>query len=194
MKRISFLLVTLALCSGPTARGQDAATEERLNKLAGQIEDLRAGQEALRKHLDTITRELDNVREQANKPTGNFAGNEDLKRVAKAVEEVDHKRMEDYDKIKNELLNLRKGLLNSAPPPTRVKNTTTKDNPAQETPSVPSKGFEYEIKKDDTLSAIVQAYREKNIKVTTDQILKANPGLVPAKMHPGQKIFIPAPQ
>lgn len=194
MKRISFLLVTLALCSGPALRGQDAATEERLNKLAGQIEELQAGQQALRKHLDTLTKELENVREQANKPTGNYAGQEDLKRVAKAVEEVDHKRLEDYDKIRNELVTLRKGLLNSGPPPPGHKPPAVTDNPDTDKPPVNSKGYEYVIKQGDTLSVIVQAYRDNKIKVTKEQILKANPGLVPEKMRPGQKIFIPAPQ
>jgi hypothetical protein len=194
MKRISFLLVTLALCSGPAMRGQDAATEERLNKLAGQIDDLRAGQEALRKHLDTITRELESLRDQANKPTGNYAGQEDLKRVAKAVEEVDHKRMEDYDKIRNELGNLKKALLNSGPPPAGRKPPAAPDNPDRDSSTTPSKGYDYVIKQGDTLSAIIQAYRENKIKITKEQILKANPGLVPEKMQPGQKIFIPAPQ
>jgi LysM repeat protein len=50
------------------------------------------------------------------------------------------------------------------------------------------------IQKNDSLDAIVQAYKEKNIKVTVAGILKANPGLIPEKMRVGQKIFIPAPQ
>jgi LysM repeat protein len=60
--------------------------------------------------------------------------------------------------------------------------------------TTPDKGFEYEVKKDDTLSLIVKAYRDNNIKITMDQVLKANPGLKPEKMRVGQKIFIPAPQ
>ena len=36
--------------------------------------------------------------------------------------------------------------------------------------------FPYVIQSGDTLDAIVQAYKEKNIKVTVAQILKANPG------------------
>ena len=63
-----------------------------------------------------------------------------------------------------------------------------------EKPAGDDKAFPYVIKKNDTLDAIVQAYKEKNIKVTVDQILKANPGLVPERMRTGQKIWIPAPQ
>lgn len=55
------------------------------------------------------------------------------------------------------------------------------------------KGYEYVIQSGDTLSSVAQAYREKNIKVTVDQILKANPGLNANKLKVGQKIFIPTP-
>src|SRR5437870_10236482 len=44
MKRIPFCIITL-LCAIAPLRAQDARTEERLNKLSGQIEDLIAGQE-----------------------------------------------------------------------------------------------------------------------------------------------------
>ena len=60
--------------------------------------------------------------------------------------------------------------------------------------ATPEKGFEHAVASGDTLSTIAQAYKEKGIKVTVDQILKANPGLVPEKMKVGQKIFIPAPE
>ena len=40
----------------------------------------------------------------------------------------------------------------------------------------------HRVEKGQTLSLIVQAYREKGIKVTMDQVLKANPGLKPEKI------------
>jgi hypothetical protein len=62
MKRISYLLMTLALCSAPGVRAQDAATQERLDKLSGRIEDLTAAQEALRKQVAELSKELESVR------------------------------------------------------------------------------------------------------------------------------------
>jgi LysM repeat protein len=56
------------------------------------------------------------------------------------------------------------------------------------------KGFEHVIAPGDTLSTIAQAYREKGVKVTSEQILKANPGLKEKSLQPGQKIFIPSPK
>jgi predicted RNase H-like nuclease (RuvC/YqgF family) len=195
MKRISLLLVTLALCGGPGLRAQDAATEERLNKLAGQVEDLRAGQEAMRKQVEALAKEIESLRDQMTRPSGNYAAQEDLKRVVKGVEEVDRKRLEDYDKIRNELVNLRKSLLNTPSQPGKTHSTPViSSNSSSEKTASSDKGYEYVVKKGDSLSVIIQAYRDNNIKVTQEQILKANPGLVPEKMRVGQKIFIPAPQ
>ena len=197
MKRIAIFVFGLALSLGPGMRAQDAATEERLNKLAGQIEDLRSNQEALTKKIDAIARDVETVRAQSEKPSGNFASDEDLKRLADAVKEIDRKRLEDYEKIRLELKNLGKSLAGPAP---RVKTpqsnnteiSTTGDKATEKTNST-DKVFEYQVKKGDTLSLIVQAYRDNNIKITMDQVLKANPGLKPEKMRVGQKIFIPAP-
>ena len=83
MKRISFLLVTLALCAAPAARAQDAATQERLDKLAGRIEDLTAAQEALKKQMGELSRELESLREQSAKPNASYARQEDLNRLAR---------------------------------------------------------------------------------------------------------------
>lgn len=188
MKRMAFVLAMVALGATPLLSAQDAATEERLNKLAGQIEDLRAGQDALHKQVEALVKELDSMREQIGKPTGNYAAQEDLKRVAEAVKEVDQKRLEDAEKIQSQLLNLRKELL-AAPTPQKKPVRAEVPNSDQ-----PQKGFEYTIQKGDSLSIIVAAYRDKNIKVTVDQILKANPDLNPNKLRVGQKIFIPAPK
>ena len=39
---------------------------------------------------------------------------------------------------------------------------------------------------------LVDAYRAEGVKVTVDDVLKANPGLVPERMPVGTKVFIPA--
>ena len=193
MKRISFLLVTLALCSPTALRAQDAATEERLNKLSGRIDDLAASQEAVRKQIGELAKELESVREQSGKPTG-YARQEDLNRLAETVKEVDRKRLEDADKMHTELLKLRDVLKAPLAPPKKKPVTAPKDTPTTTNPTTPEKGFEYVIKSGDTLDAIVQAYKEKNIKVTVAQILKNNEGLKAERLRVGQKIFIPAPQ
>lgn len=191
MKRICLLVLGLALSS---ACGQDPAVEERLNKLDGYVKDLIAAQADLQKRIGALAEEVDRLRNQ-NKQNGAVATQEDLKRLADAVQEVNRKRLEDYEKIHNELKELGKALAapaSSGRGPAAGKARAARSVPAgaEEPPS--EKGFEYVVQQGDTLSVIVQAYREKGVKVTVDQIVKANPGLRPDLLRPGQKLFIPA--
>jgi len=118
------------LWAAPAFYAQDAATEERLNRLSGQIEDLKSGQDSLHKQVQALLKEMDGLREQMGKPSGNYAAQEDLKRVAEAVKEVDQKRIEDAEKIRIELLNLRKSLL-SQPPIQRNQSARCQRHPRQ---------------------------------------------------------------
>jgi LysM repeat protein len=212
-------IILLALGTPALMRGQDAALEERLNKLTGQIEDLRAAREADQKRIADLTRELEIVREQAAKPNANYASQDDLRRLAEKMQELDKNREHDKDLILKEINKLGKAV--AAPVPSAKKSATTGDGasaasvpvptppskrsqpappensgPGPRTdskPTSPEKGYEYIIKQGDTLSLIVQAYHDQNIKITVDQILKANPGLKPEKLPVGKKIFIPEP-
>ena len=192
MKRISFLLLAMALCSAPALRAQDAATEERLNKLSGKIEDILASQEALRKQVSDLSRELESVRELASKPVGNWATQENLDRVAKNVEEVDRKRRADSELVQKQLEKLRELLLTPLPQAKPKPSPPQTDDHVPDKPIKPEQGIEYLVKPGETLSAIEQACREQKIKVTQKQILDANPGLKPDLVRAGQKIFIPA--
>lgn len=194
MKRISFLLVILALCVPSMSRGQDVATEERLNKLSGRLDDLAAGQEAFRAQIAELSKELQSLREQLAKPSASYARPEDLNRLAEAVKEVDRKRMDDAEKTHAELLRLRELLKTPLSPPKRETSARPPKGASSATGAGTSdRGFEYVIKSGDTLSAIAEAYREKNVKISVDQILNANPGLKADRLAVGQKIFIPAP-
>jgi hypothetical protein len=188
MKRIAVLLAFLGTL--PIARlHADPATDERLNQLAGKIEDLIAGQEAQRKRIADLAREIDSLREQAAKPVASPIRPEDLSRLADAIKEVDRKRQDDYEKTSAALLKLSKVAAIPPSKPLRPDRSTTSNS--DRPPS--DKIFEYTVQPGDTLDAIILAYKEKNIRVTVAQILAANPGLVPEKMKPGQKITIPAP-
>jgi LysM repeat protein len=193
MRRISLFLAAFVL-SASLLRAQDAATEERLNKLSGQIEDLIAAQNALKKHVADLSHEIDSLREQIGRPNASYATQDEIKRLAENLREVDRKRLEDADRIHSELKKLGESLEASAQKLQKKTPSAAPEKKGSEKPATSEKVFEYTVEKGDTLSLIVQAYREKNIKVTTDQILKANPGLKPEKLRPGMKIFIPAPQ
>lgn len=194
MKRIVSLLVISVFFAAPALRAQDAATEERFNKLQGVIDDIRDRQEALNKNVEALRKELQSLRAQVNKPTGDYASQQDLKELEKAVREIDRKRLDDYDKIGAQLRSLGKTLAAQPPPPKRAVAPEPTENPSREKNAPEEKGFEHTVRSGETLSLIVQAYRDQNIKVTMDQVRKANPGIKPEKLKVGQKIWIPAPQ
>jgi len=176
------------------ARAQDAATEEQLNKLRADVSALQASNVELQKRLSDVLKELQEVRELATKPTGNYASPDDVKELANKIREVDRKRVEDVDLITEQIKKLGKAIT-SAPTPGRGTIKETKDNKkTSEAPATPENGYEYVIKSGDTLSAIVAEYNKQGVKVTTDQVLKANPGLKAESLKVNQKVFIPAPK
>jgi Tfp pilus assembly protein FimV len=187
MKQI-FAVFTGLMLVGSVAFAQDAATEERLNKLQNALETLQASNVELQKKISELTKELQEVREQSAKPAGNFAAAEDVKQLAEKLKEVDRKRADDRDLILKEIEKLGKTITTTA---NRPRANT--DSPKPKASDVPDKGYEYEIQSGDTLSTIVAAYREQGVKVTVDQVVKANPGLNPNALRVGKKIFIPAP-
>lgn len=178
------LILGLGFAVG-TLGAQDAALEERINKLDGYVQDLLESQTRQQRRLEALAQDLRRLAEEQGRPNTNYITAEDFRRLAEKIQEVDKKREADRELILRELEKLAKAI--KAAPPARPV-------PATPSPATPEKGFEYVIQPGDTLSAIVQAYRDQNIRVTTDQILKANPGLNPNRLRVGQKIFIPAPQ
>lgn len=187
MKRI-FLSFALLAFTATGVFAQDAAVEERLNKLAGQIEDLLAAQSQTQKQVAELARELSSLREQMGIASGRLASQDDLHRLSEKVIEVDKKRASDNEMIARELEKLARAA--ATPPPVRRPQPVVSDTPASNTPQ---KGYEYVIQKGDTLSTIVAAYKEKGVKLSTTAIVNANPGLNPNKLVVGKKIFIPAP-
>jgi LysM repeat protein len=198
MKRILVWFLILSFSVGVT-RAQDAGTQQQLDRLSGQIQDLLDAQASQGKRIEALEKEIGDLHDSANQPGGDSANPDDLKKLAGQVQEIDKKRQEDNERVLKELERLEKAMgvspsgRKSAPDtaapdttPTPVKSHSTASSGGQT-------GYDYEIHKGDTLSAVAKAYREQGIKVTTDEILKANPGLDPKTMKVGQKIFIPAP-
>jgi LysM repeat protein len=196
MKRISFFLA-LAIIGAPTfLRAQDAATEERLNKLTAQVQDLIEMQAAQGKRIDAVTKELQNLQQaQANKPAVDYASQEDLKQLAAKVQEVDRKRQDDNERILEELKKLGSTIRSGGARRPPVPDQGSANDGGSSRTNLAQKGFEYKIQSGDTLIAIAKAYSEaKAYKLTVKQILDNNPGLDERKLKPGQTIFIPAPQ
>jgi len=195
MKKISpwLCLLIFAAFNPGFARAQDAETTERLNKVEGYVQDLQATQLDQKKQIQALEKEIADLRDKLNQPAANnYANADDLQKLAKQVQELADKQQKDNDQIVKTLDKLSKisGSPNMSHRPPSVEPAVSADNPI---PGGPQKGYYYTIQEKDTLSAIAKAYRAQNIKVTVDQILKANPGLDPKNLIVGKKIFIPAP-
>jgi LysM repeat protein len=187
MKRISFFLMTALLAAPVMAPAQDAATEERLNQLSAQIDVLKEAKEIQNKRIEALEKQVGDLQSQLSKvPSGNFATVDDLKQLA---DSVDKNRKADKDQVLSELEKLGKIVSNGS--------GRHASPPVADTPKTPvdanAPHFEYTIQSGDSISAISKAYRDKNIKVSVEQILAANPGLNPKTMKVGQRIIIPAP-
>jgi LysM repeat protein len=185
MNKILILLVVI-LSVGFVSSAQDAATQEQINKLRNELEQLQDSNKSLQNRLAETVKELQEVRAQAAKPQGNYASAEDVKQLAEKIRELDQKRQDDVELITKQIKNLGKTL--STQQKTTVKVPET---PRGETSAGPEKGIEYVVKSGDTLSAIAKSCTDQGVKVTVDDILKANPGLKANNMKVGQKVFIP---
>jgi outer membrane murein-binding lipoprotein Lpp len=190
--------VTVALwpCARLAAQETTAATaaaiaekqyaEERYKRLQTAVEDLQAAQVKLQKQMEGLADELQALREERARAAARTVTHDDLKKLWDRLQELDRKREEDKRLILEEIRRL-------ATPPV-VEPPPKRHPPAELAVSAgPQKGYEYEIQKDDTLGAVVAAYQKKGVKVTLDQVLKANPNLKPKQLRVGQKVFIPDP-
>jgi LysM repeat protein len=198
MTKIALWVLTL-IFTASLAWGQETATQQQLDKLSGQIQDMIETQTRQSKQIEALEKEISDLREKVNTPAANdYVIHDELKRIADQISEVDKKRQNDSDMIATQIANLAKTAA-AAPAPvhhsasTSTTATTDGSGSASDTPTTPQNGYYYPVKSGDTLSLIIKAYRDKGVKVTSKQVLKANPGLDPNKLLVGKKIFIPDP-
>jgi septal ring factor EnvC (AmiA/AmiB activator) len=192
MRKISLCLFIFVFTVS-LARAQDSATQDQIDQINGKIQDIEATQALQNKRIAALEKAVGDLSDKLNQPGGNnFASADDLKSLAAQVQEIDKKRQEDNDRILKELERLDKSL-GVAPSSHQTAPSTSEISTDVATSSGPQKGYDYKIQDKDTLSAIARAYSAKGIKVTVDQILKANPGLNPKNLIVGKKIFIPDP-
>jgi LysM repeat protein len=193
MKRILvwFLILSSFVAA---ARAQDDATQQQINKLNGQIQDALDAQAVQGKRIDALEKEISELRDKSSQPGATDTANaDDLKKLADQVQEIDKKRQADRELILKEIEKLGKV---GGPTSGRKSTPIVTTNAATGGSGAGGKesGYEHKVAAGDTLLSIAKAYRDQQgIKVTSDQILKANPGLDPKNLKVGQKIFIPAP-
>ena len=194
MRKISLWLFIFAFTAS-LARAQDAATQQQIDKLYGQMQDLIEAQAAQTKRIEALEKQVSDLGDKLNQPAApDSASADDLKKLAAQVQEIDKKRQADNDLILKQIEKLGKvsgGSTGHKSSP--AVSTTTSTDTSTSSAGGPQKGYDYTIAANDTVSAIAKAYRAQGVKVTSAQILAANPGLNPNSLVVGKKIFIPDP-
>ena len=192
MKKYWFLILFATFSTTPVF-GQDAATQQQIDKLSGQIQDVLAAQGKQDQAIAELRKDISELRDKVNTPAVNdSASRDDLKTLTTKMQEIDKKRQDDRDLILKEIEKLGK-VATAAPVKSKPASKAPATDNTTAAPAAPQKGYEYMVKAGDTVGLIAKAYREQGVKVTSTQILKANPGLDATKLYVGKKIFVPDP-
>jgi predicted RNase H-like nuclease (RuvC/YqgF family) len=177
----------------------EQAADERYNRLAADIEALQMDNESLKAKLAAFEQKIEDLRQQLAAAPSHSGVQEDLKRLAEDIAQVDKKRQEDKQAISEEIRksigSLEKSLAGSPAPVHAPAPKLQLDTPPLATES----GFSYTVQDGDILSAIVRAYntdfKSKGWKtITLKQAMEANPNVKWDHLRVGQKIVIPKPE
>jgi TolA-binding protein len=216
MKRVSFLfLLCLALLRLPVSaqdstppQGNTAASiaaredaEDRYKRMAADLQALQTDNEALHAKISSLEQQIQSLRDAQSHTADNSGVQDELKRLALAIQEVDKKRIEDKEAIAAEIhqsVSHIESSLTSGPPPV-VHAPSPTESSATEPPAAAQNGYSYTIQSGDTLGEILKAYnkdfRSKGLKsVTMKQAMEANPRVNWGRLRVGQKIIIPRPE
>jgi LysM repeat protein len=184
--------------SAAAAAAQEEA-EDRYRRLAAQVTGLKEAQDLHQQQMATLDKNIRDLSDQVTRAANNNVTQERLNQLAEQIKKVDEARIAENKKIFETIEELHRILKNmaAAPPPVRPTRTTPAPTTAASKtpgPAATEDGFEYAVQKNDTLSGIVQSYRQQNIKVSRKAIMDANPNVNWDRLRVGQKIFIPKPQ
>jgi len=218
MKRAFILLVVSLSLAGRCAMAQDAgatnasaapatasaiaaqqAADERYKRVAADIEALQSDNDLLKAKIAALEQKIDNLRQQLAAAGNNTGVQEDLKRLAENIAQVDRKREEDKQAIAEEIRKSIGGLEKTlAGPAAPIRAPPPKLQLDIPTPAIEN-GFSYTVQDGDNLSVIVKAYnadfKSKGWKtITLKQAMEANPNVKWDHLRVGQKIVIPKPE
>ena len=203
MKRI--FLVCVVLFSAVAVQAQDAEKLEDIKRLNADMESLIGANARMQKEIASLSAAVQSVREENSAAASKNNVQEELRRLAEKLQEVDKKREADKQLILEKLSEFAKiisaGTSSRTPrnPPRETNSSGTGAETARtEKSPVSDKGYEHLVQKGEYLSTIVQAYnekfKEKGMKtLSVQQVIDANPGLKPERLRVGQKVFIPQP-
>jgi prefoldin subunit 5 len=167
--------------------------ESRYQRLSSRIDDLEVSFQKFQKDLDKLESEIRGLRDQVSRAADHSSGaasQESIKRLADAIEEVDRKRVKHQENVDSALREMEKLIVKGGGSGSRSNTQRPPANPPEGQGS--GKGYDYTVRSGDNPTKIAAVLREqKGLKITSGQIIAANPGVDWTRLKIGQKIFIP---
>jgi LysM repeat protein len=209
LRRISFsgpglfAMAVFILCSGSSLGAQNRASnaaafvaqqqaQEQNRRLYTIVEDLQAANLVLQQKIDRLESQLQRALKKMADQQADTVTNEQLdalsQKMTKELQNLEDKRVADNQKILSELRKIASRPV--AAPKDPIASVPKKATPPPYTGPV----YEVTVEPGYTISAIAESYREEGHNISVEDILRANPGLVPKKIRPGQIINVPAKQ
>ncbi|HAV62581.1 MAG TPA: hypothetical protein DCY13_09475 [Verrucomicrobiales bacterium] len=191
---VSFCLLQSAASAqvsyGAEAYAARQQEEERWRKLNAQVEEVAGTAEVLRRRVQALEEENRTLRSELSRKSENAVSPEEFQRVMKEMadklKELDSKRISDNKTLMAEVEKLIRNL--------KPAGGSAPSSPVVVQPPPSQEGYTHIIQPGETISAVVAAFRAQGVRVSVDEVLKANPGLDPRRMSVGQEIFIPKPR
>lgn len=187
-----FILGLAALClvSGslvaqemnPAAREDAAIEREKMLRAADSVDILTSRLEKLEALLTRLQTEVNDLKGENSSLKQQLAMSDDQR--AKEREVI-------LTEVAKTVSQATKDVARATPPP--APPASSDSTPASSTASKPSeKGYEHVVEKGQTLWIIAKAYQEQGVKVSIDEIQRANGLKNDSVLKVGQKLFIPA--
>jgi hypothetical protein len=175
--------------------------EDRYKRVAADLQAVQSDNEALHARITALEQEMKAVREAQARPADTSVQDE-LKRLAEKIQEVDKKRLEDKDVISEEIrksIGRLESSLGSATATIREPKPKAPKAPVVVDSAALDKAYSYTVQSGDRLDLIVKAYnadfKSKGMKtITLKQTMELNPTVNWSRLRVGQKIVIPRPE
>lgn len=171
-----------------TPSQREDAQEERLKILraADQIEIVQSNADKLQVEVASVKEQLTKLQEASN------AQQQQIDTLLAALQKSEEARA----KEREVLLSKVGEMISTATPKTTSVETPKreaieKESSTTSTTATAEKGYSHIVEKGETLSMIAAAYSEKGVKVTVDDLRKANHLGSKDVLKVGQKLFIP---
>jgi LysM repeat protein len=196
-----FGIISLTCLSGlsaqtnPATREDSEAERKKLLRAADQIDIIQAELDTLRAQADQNRAEIDRLKNDlAAARNENAMLKNDILALKTAVEKLDAVRAQEREVLLKEVSKIVADGSKNSPAPVLPPPVTKKEEPPVPQPEnspAAETGYTYTVQKGDTLWAIVEAYREQGVKVTVEEIRRANKMSKSQSLQTGQTLFIP---